>query len=84
MSMSCPFPDVPLDATMMKLRVEDTRRQAEESHALRHARVVRQRRLTRWSCQVLGLLGRTLVDVGERLKQFDVPQAIPSGGLQDV
>jgi hypothetical protein len=82
--MSCPFPDVPLEATMMKLRVEDTRRQAEESRALRHARVVRQRWLTRRSCHMLCLLGRKLVDVGERLKQFDVPQAIPAGGLQDV
>jgi hypothetical protein len=33
---------------------------------------------------VLCRLGRKLVDMGERLKQFDVPQAIPAGGLQDV
>lgn len=82
--MSCPFPDVPLEATMMKLRVEDTRRQAEENHALRHAGVVRQRWLTWQSRHVLCQLGRKLVEMGERLKQFDVPQAIPSGGLQDV
>jgi hypothetical protein len=82
--MSRPFPDVPLEATMMKLRVEDTRRQAEVSYALRHAGVERQRWLTRQSCHVLCQLGRKLVEMGERLKQFDVPQAIPAGGLQDV
>jgi hypothetical protein len=78
--MSCPFPDVPLEPTMMKLRVEDTRRQAEVSHALRHGGVVRQGWLTRRSCRMLCLFGRKLVDVGERLKQSDVPQAIPAGG----
>ena len=82
--MSRSFPDVPLEATMMKLRVEDTRRQAEASHALHHAGIVRQRWLARRSCHMLCRLGRKLVDVGEQLKQFDVPQAIPAGGLQDV
>jgi hypothetical protein len=68
---------------MMKLRVEDTRRQAEMSRALRDAGVVRQPWLTRRSCRVLCQLGRKLVTVGERLKQFDVPPA--SGwGMQDV
>jgi hypothetical protein len=82
--MSRPFPDVPVEATTMKLRAEDTRCQAEVSRALHHAGVVRQRWLIRRSCHLLCLLGRKLVDVGERLKQFDVPQAIPAGGLHDV
>jgi hypothetical protein len=77
--MSRPFPDVPLEATMMKMRVEDTRRQAEMSHALRGAGIVRQRWLARRSCHVLCLLGRKLVEVGERLKQFEVVPALPSG-----
>ena len=82
--MSRPFPEVPLEATMMKLRVEDTRLQAEENHALHNAGIVRQRWLTRQSCHMLCRLGRKLVDVGAQLKQFDVPQAIPAGGLQEV
>ena len=69
---------------MMKLRVEDTRLQAEVNHALHNAGIVRQRWLTRQICQMLCRLGRKLVDVGEQLKQFDVPQAIPAGGLQEV
>lgn len=82
--MSRPFPDVPLEATMMKLRVEDTRLQAEVNHALHNAGIVRQRWLTRRSCHMLCRFGCRLVDVGERLKQFDAPQAIPAGGLQGV
>jgi hypothetical protein len=75
--MSSPFPDVPLDATMMKLRVEDTRHKAELSRALRQAGVVRQPWLARRSGYVLCQVGRKLVDVGERLKRYDVPRAMP-------
>ena len=77
--MSRPFPDVPLEATMMKMRAEDTRRQAEERHVLRHAGVVRQRWLTWQSRHVLCQLGLKLMEMGERLKQFDVPPALPAG-----
>jgi hypothetical protein len=82
--MSRTLPDVPLEATMMKLRVEDTRLRAEVNHALHNAGIVRQRWLTQRSCRMLCRLGRRLVDVGEQLKQYDVPQAIPAGGLQEV
>lgn len=82
--MSHPFPDIPLEATMMKLRVDDTRRKAEVSHALRQAGVLGQGWLARRSCHALCQLGRWLVDVGERLKQLDVPQPIPAGGLWDL
>ncbi len=82
--MSRPFPDIPLEATMMKLRVDDARRQAEASHALRQAGVVEQGWLTRQSSHVLCRLGAWLVDVGERLEHIGMPQAIPARRLQDV
>ena len=82
--MSRPFPDVPLDVTVLKYRLEDSQRQAKVDHALRQAGVSRQGWLSRRSGWLLCQMGRRLVAVGGRLKQYGVPQAMPSGALQDA
>jgi hypothetical protein len=65
---------------LFESQVERARHEAETRSLLRRAGMAQRSWLAGASYWLLGRLGNLLVAWGERLKQYDMPQALPLDG----
>jgi hypothetical protein len=65
---------------IVESRAREAERQAEINNMLRQAGSLRQGWFSRQAHQLMRFLGRFLVALGQRLKQYQSPQPIPLQG----